>query len=295
MRILIIEDNRTMARIIERGLENEGYSDYVLVESAEEAFDALLDRSFDLFLVDWMLPGVSGLDFARLLLNSDTYGNKPIIITTAKDHSDDVREALQVGVDGYIVKPIDFGAFQTKLRKVMQRYPNIPEPPAVDRSTARRVLQSIRGVLWTAPESLDRLLAATPPDGALCGYKVADLLRRPQHWFAQMHDEDAEHFREALGKLSAGEAHAERYRWRDPNDTIRWVDTYACRFKSGKKAYFSGFSVEVTNRVRDEAALRDRVDELEHLNEALQINNEYLQTSVNELQRALDDGTVAEK
>ncbi len=295
MRILIIEDNRTMARIIERGLENEGYTDYVLVESAEEAFDALLNQSFDLFLVDWMLPGVSGLDFARLLLDSDTYGNKPIIITTAKDHSDDVREALQAGVDGYIVKPINFEAFQTKLRNVLQQYPHLPEPPALARSVTREMLHSIGGVLWTASEDVERLLAATPPEGALCGYTVGDLLRHPQLWFARMHDEDAEDFRDALNTLPVGDAHAGRYRWHDPQDSIRWVDTYACRFGEGRKAYFSGFSVEVTDRIEDADTLRDRVDELEELNEALQINNEYLQTSVNELQRALDEGSVVDE
>lgn len=288
MRILIIEDNRTMARIIERGLENEGYSDFVLVESAEEAFDALMEQSFDLFLIDWMLPGVSGLDLARLLLDSETYGDCPIIITTAKDHSDHVKEALQAGVDAYIVKPINFSVFETKLREVLQAYPHIPRPPALSRSTVHHTLTSLPGFLWTAADG--QLLRATPPTGRICGYAVEELLRQPALWFDRVHPDDAEAFERALNDLTPDDPLIGRYRWRDPDDEVRWIDTGVCRIEQGKKAYFSGLSVDVTGQVEDEATLRDRVKKLERENESLESSNEYLKNSVAELQRALDNG-----
>lgn len=297
MRILIIEDNRTMARIIERGLQNEGYSDFVLVESAEEALDALMNQPFDLFLIDWMLPGVSGLDLARLLIDSETYGDCPIIITTAKDNSEHVREALQAGVDAYLVKPINFSVFETKLREVLQQYPHIPRPPALPQSTLHRTLTSINGFFWTATEEADRVLKATPPSGHICGYAIEDLLRQPSLWFDRMHPEDATAFNEELRELDLGTPLIARYRWRDAEEELRWIDTSVCRVKEGRKAYFSGFSLDVTGRVEEEERLRKRVKELERVNEALESSNEYLKTSVGELQRALEKagGSLEEK
>lgn len=107
MRILVIEDNRIQARIVERCLQSGGYEDFAIVGSSEEALDRLkADRGYDLLIIDWMLPGVSGLEFVRVLRESDSFRDTPIIMQTAKDRKEHLDQARQAGVDGYVVKPL---------------------------------------------------------------------------------------------------------------------------------------------------------------------------------------------
>lgn len=120
MRILVIEDNRIQARIVKRCLR-EGRHQFTLVESSEEALDCLEDDAgYDLLIIDWMLPGTSGLDFVRALRNSETFRDIPIIMQTAKDRPEHVQLALEAGVDDYVVKPLlDCTSFLNKINKVL--------------------------------------------------------------------------------------------------------------------------------------------------------------------------------
>lgn len=122
MRILVIEDNRIQARIVERCLREGGhYDDCTLVQSSEEALNRLEeDAGYDLLIIDWMLPGISGLEFVRVLRNSESFRDLPIIMQTAKDRPEHVQQALEVGVDDYVVKPLlDCQSLIQKIQKVV--------------------------------------------------------------------------------------------------------------------------------------------------------------------------------
>ena len=120
MRILVIEDNRIQARIVERCLQEGGPYDLTFVRSSEEALNCLEEEEgYDLLIIDWMLPGTSGLDFARILRNSKSFRDIPIIMQTAKDRPEHVQQALAAGVDDYVVKPLlDCRSLIQKIRKV---------------------------------------------------------------------------------------------------------------------------------------------------------------------------------
>mgnify|MGYP002763280373 CR=1 FL=1 len=107
MRILVIEDNRIQARIVERCLRTGGFDDFTTVESSEEALTRLeADDDFDLLIIDWMLPGVSGLEFVHALRTSESFHSIPVIMQTAKDRPEHLEKARQAGVNGYVVKPV---------------------------------------------------------------------------------------------------------------------------------------------------------------------------------------------
>jgi CheY-like chemotaxis protein len=288
MRILLVEDNRTMARILERGLKTEGYSDYVLVESAEEALDAIIDQSFDLFILDWMLPGVSGLDLARLLRKSQTYHDHPIIISTAKDHSDHVQEAFAAGVDDYIVKPINLDALGAKLQKVQHKYSHLPAPPTPPHATVRRALQAAGTFVWTMPASADRLATASPPDGEFGAYSVEELLYQPTLWMGRVIEDDQERVQRALNALRPGTATTLQYRWNDKDNEVRWIQSHVVHLGDNSHAPYAGCSHDVTLLIddEDEDALKKEIRRLERENEALQVNKQFLQDSLAKLQRA---------
>ena len=107
MRILVIEDNRIQARIVERCLRTGGYEDFTIVTSSEDALAHLeKDEGYDLLIIDWMLPGVSGIDFVHALRSSNSFHDIPIIMQTAKDRPEHLEKAKKAGVNGYVVKPV---------------------------------------------------------------------------------------------------------------------------------------------------------------------------------------------
>lgn len=105
MPILIIEDNRFTAKTMQRCLHQAGYTEVTLLESAEDAFFEVYEQQYDLLLIDWMLPGVSGLEFTRHLRAHVLYEEVPIIMITAKGEKEDVQQAREAGVNDYMLKP----------------------------------------------------------------------------------------------------------------------------------------------------------------------------------------------
>jgi two-component system chemotaxis response regulator CheY len=103
-RILVVEDSRIHARVIQRCLN--AY-DLTLTRTAEDAVPILVSESFDLLIVDWGLPEASGLSLVRAVRNDPDVGSLPILMQTAKDRAEHVSEAVQAGVDDYVVKPVN--------------------------------------------------------------------------------------------------------------------------------------------------------------------------------------------
>ena len=92
---------------MERCLRTGGFDDFTTVESSEEALTRLeADDDFDLLIIDWMLPGVSGLEFVHALRTSESFHSIPVIMQTAKDRPEHLEKARQAGVNGYVVKPV---------------------------------------------------------------------------------------------------------------------------------------------------------------------------------------------
>lgn len=116
-RILVVEDSRIHARIIKRCL-GEAY-DLSVEATAEEAVPLLVGEPFDLLIIDWGLPGASGLSLVRTLRNDYDFREIPILMQTAKDRAQHVTEALDAGVDDYIVKPVNCELLIKKVKTLL--------------------------------------------------------------------------------------------------------------------------------------------------------------------------------
>ena len=117
MKILLVEDEPQLAEVITRSLTRERFT----VETAAtkgEALRKVADHSYDLILLDIMLPGGSGLEVLRALKESGKQGN--VIIISARDSLDDKLAGLDLGADDYLIKPFSFDELSARLR-VMTR------------------------------------------------------------------------------------------------------------------------------------------------------------------------------
>ena len=122
-KILIVEDEAAIREMLGYTLMKDGYACQEAAD-VEQARAILLKDRPDLILLDWMLPGVSGIDFARRLRSDSDTQNVPIIMLTAKgDEADKVR-GLDTGVDDYITKPFSTRELLARLRSVLRRYNN---------------------------------------------------------------------------------------------------------------------------------------------------------------------------
>ncbi len=118
MKILIIEDEKSLNKIIAKRLKIENYS----VDSAydgEEAEDYLKATDYDLLLVDIMLPKLDGLTLVKHLRSSNN--TTPVLFLTAKDSLEDKVEGLDVGGDDYLVKPFEFPELLARIRSLLRR------------------------------------------------------------------------------------------------------------------------------------------------------------------------------
>lgn len=123
--ILVIEDDAKTADSIRSGLEAEGYQ-AELARTGDEGAAELLSRSFDLVVLDWMLPGRDGIGILGELRRA---GDKtPVLLLTARDAIEDRVLGLDSGADDYIVKPFAFAELLARIRVLLRRSAGQEEP-----------------------------------------------------------------------------------------------------------------------------------------------------------------------
>ena len=117
-RILVVEDELHIAEAIIFNLEAEGF-DVEHVPDGEGAVSAVMEQTFDLVLLDIMLPGLSGYEVARKLRASGNY--VPILVLTAKDDSSDLIRGIEEGADDYLTKPFSLDELMVRVRALLRR------------------------------------------------------------------------------------------------------------------------------------------------------------------------------
>src|SRR6202162_3217304 len=118
MRLLIVEDDSKTARALESGLQSEGFS-VVLAHTGEEGFFLLSSESFDLIVLDWMLPGRDGIEILRAARARGT--QIPVLLLPARDAVADRVRGLESGADDYLVKPFAFAELLARVRALCRR------------------------------------------------------------------------------------------------------------------------------------------------------------------------------
>jgi DNA-binding response OmpR family regulator len=117
-RILIVEDERAVARGLEYGLENEGFA-VLMAENGQQALDLARTQKPQLILLDIRLPDISGFDVCRQLRSEGA--RMPILMLTARDEAIDKVLGLELGADDYVVKPYDLRELIARIRALLRR------------------------------------------------------------------------------------------------------------------------------------------------------------------------------
>lgn len=163
MQILVVEDERRMAELLEQSLLEEGHQ-VVLARDGREGFEIARCSPFDVIVLDVMLPGMDGLAVARKLRER---GNQtPVLMLTARDAPADIVSGLNSGADDYLTKPFSLDILLARLRAVSRRGA-IPRPTCLQIADVRLDPASRRVARG------DEALNLTPRE-----YKLLELLMR---------------------------------------------------------------------------------------------------------------------
>jgi DNA-binding response OmpR family regulator len=154
MKILVVEDEKDMAQVLRRGLEEDNHA----VSLAYDGLSALSlahDTQFDLVLLDVMLPGLDGIQVARRF--RDMQQDVPILMLTACDSVPDIVKGLDSGADDYVTKPFSFAVLLARIRALERRVlePRFHTLRVCDLAleiTQRRVFRGIREIHLTPTE-----------------------------------------------------------------------------------------------------------------------------------------------
>ena len=121
MKILIVDDFSTMRRIIKNLLRDLGFTNTVEADDGLTAIPILNSGSIDFLVTDWNMPGMTGIDLLRHVRANEKLRSLPVLMVTAEAKREQIIEAAQAGVNGYVVKPFTAQALKEKIEKIFER------------------------------------------------------------------------------------------------------------------------------------------------------------------------------
>lgn len=121
MKILIVDDFSTMRRIIKNLLRDLGYNNTQEADDGTTALPMLKSGDFDFLVTDWNMPGMQGIDLLKEVRADADLASLPVLMVTAEQKREQIVEAAQAGVNGYIVKPFTAQTLKEKIDKIFER------------------------------------------------------------------------------------------------------------------------------------------------------------------------------
>lgn len=247
-KILVVDDNALNRDMLSRRLIRRGYR----VESAEDgvkALERLSVESFDLVLLDWMMPGLSGIDVLRRIRGEYSRVELPVIMATAKTEADDVVEALRAEANDYVTKPLNFDVVNARIKTQLGLVEAHKELAASERRY--RALLENTGDMIVQYEPEGKILYVSPACRTLLGYEPEAFQEKSLYdWIHPIDRRELESQRRARATLPPAFTFIARMQRQD--QSYIWVET-------------SSRTVRDEHGVVLQAACRDVTEHMERL------------------------------
>lgn len=121
MKILVVDDFSTMRRIVKNILKQIGFSNIDEAEDGNNALLKLKQEKFDMVVSDWNMPNMTGLDLLKAIRADNVINSMPVLMVTAEAKKENVMEAIQAGVNNYVVKPFTADTLKDKIEKIFDK------------------------------------------------------------------------------------------------------------------------------------------------------------------------------
>jgi len=248
-RLLIVDDNEMNRDMLARRLARKGYV-IGLADSARDLLPRVKEDGIDLLLLDIEMPEVSGLDALQSLRESYSPTDLPIIMVTAKNQSDDIVKALEMGANDYLTKPIDF---PVALARISTQLSHKNAQEALRESEERYALAA-RGAndgLWDW-NLLTGAVYFSPRWKAMLGFQENEIEDRLEEWLDRIHDADRDRVKQEIDAHQKGlTPHFEsEHRLLHKDGGFRWMLSrgLAVHDATGKTLRMAGSQTDITER-----------------------------------------------
>ena len=119
LRFLVVDDFSTMRRIVKNLLNDLGYANVAEADDGKSALPMLQTGGFDFLVTDWNMPGMPGLDLLKAVRADPALAKMPVLMLTAEAKREQIIEAAQAGVNGYVIKPFTAITLKEKIDKIL--------------------------------------------------------------------------------------------------------------------------------------------------------------------------------
>ena len=123
LRFLVVDDFSTMRRIVKNFLNDLGYNNVQEADDGNTALPILKTGQVDFLITDWNMPGMPGLDLLKAVRGDPALAKLPVLLLTAEAKREQIVEAAQAGVNGYVVKPFTAQTLKEKIEKILSARP----------------------------------------------------------------------------------------------------------------------------------------------------------------------------
>jgi len=245
--LLIVDDNEMNRDMLARRLTRSGYLVDV-VDNAKQLMQRVKQNTVDLVLLDIEMPEISGLDALKTLRETYSPVQLPIIMVTAKNQSEDIVKALNLGANDYLTKPVDL---PVALARIGTQLSHKRAQEALRESEERYALAA-RGAndgLWDW-NILTARVYYSPRWKAMLGWRENEIGDNPEEWFNRIHDADRQRVQEEIAAHRNGSTpHFEsEHRMLHKDGTFRWMLNrgLAVFDDSGRTLRMAGSQTDIT-------------------------------------------------
>jgi len=246
-RLLIVDDNELNRDMLARRLARKGY-EILLADSARQLPQRVKEDAIDLVLLDIEMPEISGLEALKILRETYSPTELPIIMVTAKNQSEDVVKALDLGANDYVTKPIDFAVALARIGTQLSH----KRAQEGLRESEERYALAARGAndgLWDWNLEANVVYFSTRWKSML-GYQESEIGDKPDEWFNRIHDADRERVNQEIAAHQEGSVpqFESEHRVLHKDGTFRWMlcRGLAVHNGSGKISRMAGWQTDIT-------------------------------------------------